>query len=851
MPNVVLELINISKTYPGVKALDHMSIECLAGEVHAILGENGSGKSTLLGIASGTVTPDDGIIKIAGETLAATDPRLARMHGLATVYQDDSLVRELTVAQNLLLASGKVDGLSVSSMNQWAQEWLTKYDLGFSPNTLVSDLTPANRQFLEILKSLTADPAVLLLDEPTSTLDVDGVEKLKNIIRKLTSDGTGIIYVSHRLPEILELADRVTILRDGVGQGTHLVTDDLSEHDLVSLMVGRPIESEYPEKSGIQPETEALSVHGLTGDAFRNVSFTVQKGEIIGFAGAEGNGQREAIRALAGLVQAEGEIFCNGEPMYFSSPADALAGGLIFLSADRSEESIFAELGVRENMTIDKLHKFSRMGLLSEDDLSDASRDLIEEYGVVTATLDQPIKGLSGGNQQKAVLARSFSTGAKVVLIDEPTQGVDAGARHDIYQAIRKETGSGTSCIVNSSDAMELAGLCDRVLVFSRGQVITELTGDNLTEQNIVSSFLLSRDDHSETRAPSRQEGLSRLVSLLVDGSKTWWVPVLFLTFLILAFGGYAYSVNERFLSQLNIRHILLAAAPLSMVAMAQFNVLLVRGFDISVGSMMSLTVVAASFLIGFQMPGGALFLGVLACLAIGLLVGLVNGALIRFGKLSPVIVTIAMLSILQGFALLYRPSPGGLISQEFTELLRYRIGFVPASAFVLLAVAIALDFWLHRSKSGLRVKAVGFREEAAKRMGVRVSFVLLRAYVLSAMLATVAGFFLSSEVAVGHPTIGANYTLSAIAAAVLGGAALTGGRGSYIGALLGGFFLSVTVNVVSLLGFNTAVGIILSGSLTLFAIFLYSGLQPTYDAVKRITHHLARPKLSRKSNRS
>ena len=851
MSNAVLELNNISKTYPGVKALDHMSIECLAGEVHAILGENGSGKSTLLGIASGTVVPDGGVVKISGETLTAADPRLARSYGLATVYQDDSLVRELSVAQNLLLASGKVDSLSVANMNEWAAEWLTKHDLGIDPDTLVSDLTPASRQFLEILKSLTAEPDVLLLDEPTSTLDVEGVEKLKKIIRTLTADGTGIIYVSHRLPEILELADRVTILRDGVGQGTHVVTDDLSEHDLVSLMVGRPIESEYPDKAGVIPETEALLVQGLEGDAFRNISFALKKGEILGFAGAEGNGQREAIRALGGLIEADGLVYCDGKPMYFSSPADTLAGGVVFLSADRSQESIFGDLGVRENITIGKMRDFARMGLVSDAAASATSRDLIDEYGIVTATLDQPINSLSGGNQQKAVLARSFSADARIVLIDEPTQGVDAGARHDIYQAIRKETDTGTACIINSSDAMELAGLCDRVLVFSRGQVIKELTGDALTEQNIVTSFLLSRDDHSETRASFGQGDLSRWLNLLVDGSKTWWVPVLFLTLLTLVFGGYAYSVNDRFISQLNIRHILLAAAPLALVAMAQFNVLLVQGFDISVGSMMSLTVVAASFLVGFQMPVGALLLGVAACLAIGLSVGLVNGALIRFGKLSPVIVTIAMLSVLQGFALLYRPSPGGLISQEFVALLRYRIGFVPLSVFVLVAVASAFDFWLHRTKGGLQVKAVGFREEAAKRMGVRINFVQIRAYVLSAMLATAAGFFLASEVAVGHPTIGANYTLSSIAAAVLGGAALTGGRGSYLGALLGGIFLSVTVNVVSLLGFNTAVGTILSGCLTLLAIFLYSGLQPTYDAIRRITHHLTRPALSRQPNRS
>jgi ribose transport system ATP-binding protein len=281
---------------------------------------------------------------------------------------------------------------------------------------------------------------------------------------------------------------------------------------------------------------------------------------------------------------------------------------------------------------------------------------------------------------------------------------------------------------------------------------------------------------------------------------------------------------------------------------MAQFNVLMVRGFDVSVGSMMSVTVVLASYLMASEMDPFRLVLGTLLCLLVGVAVGLVNGAMVRFIGLNPVITTIAMLSVLQGVALYLRPSPGGPISEDFTGVLTTRIGFVPVSFFVILGVAILGDIWLYRTRSGLKLRAVGFREEAAKRNGVRTTIVHLRAYLLSAVIATFAGFFLASEVGSGAPTVGSAYTLPSIAAAVLGGAALSGGRGSFVGALLGALFFTVTVNIVTLLGLSTAVGIITSGALTLFAALLYSGWQPVGWISRRVEGALQRLQASPRS---
>lgn len=822
MSQTVLKVEAVSKTYPGVRALDEVSIDCLAGEVHAILGENGSGKSTLMKLASGTVTPDGGRIEINGRELTAADPRLAHELGLATVYQDDSLILELSVAQNLYLAS-KPGTVPFAQAQAWAEDQLRPYDVGISANALVSDLTPAHRQFVEIVKALISSPKVLLLDEPTSTLDIDGVRKLTAIIRSLTARGTGILYVSHRLPEILELADRVSILRDGVHRGTFPVTPDLSEQDLINLMVGRNIASEYPAKAE-RKEKVVLSVDGLNGDAFHGVSFAAHAGEILGFAGAEGNGQREALRALVGLEEATGSVSCGGKPVDISTPRSAMTGGVLFLSADRKGEAIFPDLGVRKNMVLPLLGRFRSGGLLSAGPEQAMARQMKQDFGVVAANLEVPVIGLSGGNQQKAVLARSFRSGAKAILIDEPTQGVDAGARHEIYRAIRENIRDDGTCVVNSSDAQELAGICDRVLVFSRGRIVKELSGADLTEEQIVASFLTARDAKAQ-RETETAGALSQALRTLVSGSAIWWVPLVFLAILTLVVGGIAASESNVFLKPINIKHMLQAAAPVGLVAIAQLHVLLVRGLDVSVGSLMSLTVVLASVLLATGASHGMLVLGLIACLGVGALVGLVNGSLVRFANINAVITTIAMLSVLQGVALIVRPTPGGAISPELLGILNAKLGFLPLSSVALVLAVLVGDWWLHRTRSGLEVKAVGFREEAARRNGVRVNRVQIRSYVLASVTTVLAGLFLGAQVGVGHPTVGQNFALNSIAAAVLGGAALTGGRGSFSGALFGAFFFALMVNVISILGLSASVGVIASGLMTLLAIFLYSGL--------------------------
>jgi ribose transport system ATP-binding protein len=491
---LVLSLRGVSKAFGAVQALRDVSFDCRSGEIHALVGENGSGKSTLLGIASGFLAPDDGEIEIGGRRRRRGSPAEARRFGLGIAYQTYSHVLDLSVAENLSLAAPRSVQPHYARMDEWAKARLEQFELDLPVSAAVGRLSLVQRQLLEVVKALLATPRVLLLDEPTTALGPDEVEQLHSLVLERSRSGVGIVYVSHRLPEVLGIADRITVLRDGVDQGTFQAAS-MSEESLVALMIGRPLQVAFPERDGAErPGEVLLAISGLRGDRFGPIDLDVEKGEILGIAGAEGNGQVQFLRALAGVERPTGTASCNGRELDTRSPLGALRAGVVLLSGDRTRESLFPVLSVRANTTIQILRRLGRWGLLGRRRERRTVDGLVRRLRIRMASVEQPVQSLSGGNQQKVSLTRPFLRGeVKVILAEEPTQGVDVGARFDIYDALRAKATEGAAVIVKSSDPLELAGLCDRVVVMSRGTIVDEIRGDDLGERRIVEAIVGSR----------------------------------------------------------------------------------------------------------------------------------------------------------------------------------------------------------------------------------------------------------------------------------------------------------------------------------------------------------------------
>ena len=504
-PELVLELRGVSRQFGAVRALSDVSFDCRAGEVHAIVGENGSGKSTLLGVASGFVDPDRGEVTIGGKRLRRDSPAEARKLGLAMAYQDTSLILAQPVKNNLYLSASPDQRPHFWRRKRWARRVLADFELDIElfPDAPAGMLTLADRQLFEVAKALVTDPKVLLLDEPTTALGPHEVEALHRALGACRERGVGVVYVSHRLPEVLEIADRITVLRDGKNRGT-FDARATTEHELVDLIVGRSFEAAFPPSSATGAEQhEVLVVDGLQGQSFGPVTFTLESGEIVGVAGAEGNGQPQLFDCLAGRQPPRaGRVAVAGKELNLISTHEAVKAGVMMLPGDRKQEALMPVLGVKVNATVQSLRRFGVLGYLRRRKERETVQGLVETLEIRTPSLEQPVGFLSGGNQQKVAVSRTFLREPAVILAYEPTQGVDVGSRFDIYAALRTRSDAGTGILVKSSDPIELSGLCDRVLVMSRGTIVEEIPGDELDELRIVEAIVRGPGMSRASRSP-------------------------------------------------------------------------------------------------------------------------------------------------------------------------------------------------------------------------------------------------------------------------------------------------------------------------------------------------------------
>jgi ribose transport system ATP-binding protein len=813
----VLELVGVVKRYGAVTALKGVSLAVQPGRIHGLVGENGAGKSTLIGVASGVVRADEGEVRIAGRTVSAPTVPAMRRHGIAVVHQHPALPPDLTVAEVLDLAVATAGAAPAASVEDLLAE-VTAGGMGIGPRQRIAELTVAQRHVVEIAKALASRSAILVLDEPTEAFGAKEVAHLFALLRRLAGDGVAILYISHRLHEVLDIVGTVSFLRDGALVATR-PRPGLEPAEMVTLIAGRPMDRLFPAKSRAAAAMPVMTVEDLAGRGFGPVGLALGAGEIAGLAGIEGQGQRAFLRALAGLgAVSAGTVRVAGRAVPSGSRAGAADARIAFVTDDRHGEGLFMPWTIRANISLGALATVSRGALIdrrAEDALAAAS---MATLGVKAPSGETPVANLSGGNQQKVLFAREVAAAPLVLLVDEPTKGVDVGARLELYAELRRLADAGTAVLVSAADGLELEGLCDRVHVFSRGRIVEELAGGDVTEQRIAAA-MIGRHGPAETGsgavAPANR-------SRFFVGDHFPIVPLVAMT---AAVGGLAAATGDGFLSAYNLSALLALLAILALLSAGQLATFLVGGIDLAVGPVAGLAVVLASFLPPDATAGTALAAAGLI-LGVSLAIGLLHAVLILYGRVSAVVVTLATFVGLQGIALLLRPQPEGMVPDAFVDLAKAEIAAVPVGMWAALAIVVALQAWLGRSRSGRAFRAVGSDPAAAFRMGLSRTRAVCTAYMLSAGLAGLAGLLLAAEIGIGSAGTGNDYSLTSITAVVVSGAAVSGGRGSFLAVLAAAAMIQTIINVTGFLNIDSAWQYWLVGGATLVGAFAYGRLR-------------------------
>ncbi len=489
----VLEMRGITKRFHGVSALQNVNLTIYPGEVHALMGENGAGKSTLMKILAGAYIADEGEILINGQPLKITDPATARKAGINLIYQELNVAPNLTVAENMFMGSELRRGqfLDRKGMQLEAEKVLESLGANFTAQTVVGRLAIAEQQQVEIARALKDKSRVLVMDEPTAALSDRESEHLFEVIRKLRRDGIAIIYISHRMEEIYALADRISVLRDGQYIGS-LTRSEISPQRLVQMMVGRSMQDFYEHQRQMHPGPVVLQVRNMS-DARKKIepaSFEVHAGEIVGLAGLVGAGRTELCRLIFGADRkASGEVFLNGKKLEINTPSDAIAAGIGYVPEDRKDQGLFLEMSARKNIAINTLKQDAKAGIVNWSSVNRLSTEAVENFNIRLANLEIRAVDLSGGNQQKLLLARWLAIKPRVLMLDEPTRGVDIGAKSEIYRIMSELAAQGVAILMVSSELAEIVGMSDRVLVMREGQLVGELDGSvgkEITQEKIM-----------------------------------------------------------------------------------------------------------------------------------------------------------------------------------------------------------------------------------------------------------------------------------------------------------------------------------------------------------------------------
>ena len=489
MQEVILRMQGIRKTFPGVVALDNVNLDVRSGTVHSLMGENGAGKSTLMKCLIGMYTPDEGTVELAGDIVRFKDTKDGLEHGISMIHQELSPVPEMMVAENIWLGReprGRLGLLSPAAMFRKTRELFDEWKIDIDPRARMKDLTVSKQQMVEIAKAISYDAKIIIMDEPTSAIPEREVAHLHGMIKRLTDFGVAIIYITHKMDEVFKISDDITVFRDGKHVGSY-PAKELDRDKLIKLMVGRELTDLFPKEEAEIGEV-VLSVQGLNrGAVVKDVSFELHRGEILGLAGLMGAGRTEVLETIFGIEKADsGEVVLNGKALRIKQPSDAIRAGMALLTEDRKLNGIMGVLSVRDNITAAALPRYSPRGVLHVGEMRKDSEDQREKLRIKTPSLSQLIKNLSGGNQQKALISRWLLTVPDVLMIDEPTRGIDVGAKSEIHRLMSMLAQEGKAIIMVSSELPEVLGMSDRILVMHEGRISGELSREEANQESVM-----------------------------------------------------------------------------------------------------------------------------------------------------------------------------------------------------------------------------------------------------------------------------------------------------------------------------------------------------------------------------
>ncbi|TNB49570.1 ATP-binding cassette domain-containing protein [Martelella lutilitoris] len=812
----LIELRGVSKVFGGTVAVSDVTLDVRPAEVLALLGENGAGKSTCVKMMCGVHKPTAGDIIVAGKVQNWHSPLDAQHAGIAVVHQHPGLFPDLSIVENIYFGrypTNAVGLLDRKAMHRRVVELLDMVGLAASPDALLKSLSISEQQLVEIAKALSTDADVLILDEPTASLSHREVEKLFAVVRKLKARGVGIVFVGHRMDEVFHISDRISVLRDGALVRT-ADASELSRQQAINLMAGRELQASFPQrKHDLGPEI--LSVENLGVDAeFEDISLSVRAGEIMGIGGLVGSGRTEFATTIFGVKHpSRGSIRIDGKTVDIRSPQQAMKHGIAYVSEDRHAKSLIMDFPIRVNASLTVLQNCTHHGLLRPAREVNYVKEYLQRLKLRFASYEQEISGLSGGNQQKVVLSKWLATKPRILILDEPTQGIDVESKAEVHAIIADLARSGMAIVLISSELPELIGMCDRITVLREGRQTATFEDKNVDPTEVLKAATettakaeFKPADHDAASGPDESGAESKAKSVLRQSfEQVFMRREIGLVVAILAVVIPVSIINPRMLSFTNLQSLSMDAGLLGFVALGEMLVILTRNIDLSVASVIGLTAYAAALLMSTH-PELPALAGLGFAVLIGGGLGTINGLIVGYGRVPSIVATLGTMSVYRGLLSLW--ANGDQISadevpQHWLDLAGQRLLGLPGIVVASLVTLAIAGFLLQRTRFGREIYGVGSNPEAADTIGVPSARRILAAFAIAGALAGVMGALWASRYATVDARVAFGYELTVIASVVVGGVAIRGGSGTVLGIILGVVTLLVIRNGLSLVRVN------------------------------------------------